>query len=500
MSLLSKLGRNIKFLGANTAVKIIITLLITPFIMDKVGKELYGVYILGLTFTGYFGILDFGMLGAIVKFVAEFKGAKNKEGINQIVNVSFSFYFLIGLIVAVMLFVASFFLGSFFRLTGENIQIMRQLLWIAALFSIFSWTGNVFRGVVRGFQMYHWESSVNIGMALLNAGLILWLLSRGYGVIVLMLVTQGANFLSAMVFYFIVRREVGQISFNPLCFRQPTFKKMFGFSIYLFLTSLFDILIFQVDYVVIGAVLTTSAVAIYSIAFSVQQNIRSISPILLEPAWPLSAEMEGAGQYDKQKELLLKGTRFSTLVFIPIVLITFVFMEPFIVNWMGIGFSEAVLPGQILLFWWFFNPYNNLGAVILTAKGLVKKLFWINALNGILNLAVSVILVNIMGMMGVALGTTLPMVLFAFPVILWLILREFKIPLAEFWKDTFAPNLWTYFTAVLLSAGALRVYYPKNVAVTLTEMGLIYVLTLVFTYFIVLKPEEKKQIHKLVYH
>jgi O-antigen/teichoic acid export membrane protein len=499
MSILKKLGRNIKSLGINTVIKVVVMLFLTPFIIHKVGKEPYGIYLLALTFTGYFGVLDFGMLSALVKFVAEFKGANNKEGINQAINVSFSFYFCIGLIVTIILVVASFFIGKLFRLAPHDVITMRNLLLIAAAFSIFSWVGNVFRGVIRGFQMYHWEVSVNITTLLINAGLVFILLSNGYGLVALMLVSQGVNFVSSLIFYLITRHEIGKMKLTFLYTSNPVFKKMFGFSFYLFLASLFDILVFQLDYIIIGFFLGAGAITIYSIAFSIQQQIRSISPILLEPTWPLTAELEGAKQYDKQRDLLLTGTRLSTLVFIPMILITLLFAKPFITNWMGPGFEESVLPAQVLLFFWFFNAHNNLGSMILTAKGLVKKIFWIGAISGIFNLVVSIILVNIIGILGIAIAKTIAMVLIAFPLIFRIIRHELNIPFSEFYRVTVAPNLPVYFVVALLSYGALSLYYPGRFVLVLAEMGVIYGLSMGFAYLFVLKPEEKNQLRKLIY-
>ncbi|MBI4833590.1 MAG: oligosaccharide flippase family protein [Planctomycetes bacterium] len=495
--MLKKLGRNIKFLIASKIIFFFVQLYLTPFIVYEVGKEAYGIYLLALTFTGYFGVLDFGMLSALVKYVAEYKGANDKNSLTESVNVSLSFFFLVGMLVALLLFASSFFVGKWFGLNAEQGITMRNLLLIAAVFSVFSWITNVFRGVARGLQMYNWEVFVNIGTLLVTLASVVILLNNGYGIISVMLVNQILNSISAFILYLVTRSSLGELKLNILSFRQPVFKKMFNYSFYLFLISLFAILIYQIDYVVIGLFLNVTAVAIYSIAWSIQQNIRSISPVLLEPAWPLSAEMEGAGLYDKQKTLLLNGTKLTTLVYIPIILITIIFAEPFINNWMGADFKESILPAQILLLFWLFGAYFNLGSAILTAKGIVKIFFWITMFNALLNLILSLILVNYLGVLGVALGTTIPMILIAFPLNIWIILKELRVSLNEFYSFTVARNIFTYFFTIVVSVLALLMYTPKNIVVTLLEMGLIYIIGLIFSYIAVLKYEEKKQLKKM---
>ena len=60
---------------ANTLLKIsqyIIGFLMFPFIIRHVGIEDYGLYLLVGAFVGYFGLLDFGVGSALVKYVAQY--------------------------------------------------------------------------------------------------------------------------------------------------------------------------------------------------------------------------------------------------------------------------------------------------------------------------------------------------------------------------------------------------------------------------------------------
>ncbi len=44
-----------------------------PFLIHHLGKELYGTWIIVMTLTGYIGFFDFGLRGAIVKYIPEFE-------------------------------------------------------------------------------------------------------------------------------------------------------------------------------------------------------------------------------------------------------------------------------------------------------------------------------------------------------------------------------------------------------------------------------------------
>ena len=69
--------------AANTFMKIshyVIAFLMFPFIIRHVGVEDYGIYLLVGAFVGYFGLLDFGVGSALVKYVAEYN-AKGGSGV-----------------------------------------------------------------------------------------------------------------------------------------------------------------------------------------------------------------------------------------------------------------------------------------------------------------------------------------------------------------------------------------------------------------------------------
>lgn len=68
---------------ANTLLKIsqyAIGFTLFPFIIKYVGVEDYGIYLLVGAFVGYFGLLDFAVGGALIKYVAEYnvKGGEAK--------------------------------------------------------------------------------------------------------------------------------------------------------------------------------------------------------------------------------------------------------------------------------------------------------------------------------------------------------------------------------------------------------------------------------------
>lgn len=485
---------NIKYNALSQGIVFAINLTLFPFIVSHVGKEVYGIYLLVMAFTGYLGVLELGVTAAVTKYVAELTAKKDQEGVKKIISASFSLFFVIGLVVAAILFILSFCFDHIFAVEAANKIVMRQLFWVAAIASLFIWPGKIFTRVLGGFQRYDWLAVIKVGEIVLIGASAYLIFSRGLGIVCFLLLS----------YLFIILEYIGAYIIGRYCllkskiifpyFNKEAFKTIFSFSFFLFLGNLVGILIFNFDSFVIGAFVSVSALTLYGVGFSLQGGFRAFNSLLGSPLFPAGADMEGRNEHDKQKELLFKGTKYMTLVFVPSVIITIIFAKLFINNWMGMGFVESILPAQVLISFWLFNNTIEVGTGLLTAKGYVKVLFKISALNALLNLGLSLILVRPLGILGVVLGTTIPMVLVGFPLVLHQILKVLRVSLREFFNSAIKKNLWVYLFTVILSGLALKIFHPANIFLTIGEMGMIYAIVILVGFRFFLSSQERKEI------
>jgi len=487
------ISSNIKYNTLSQGIVFAVNLALFPFIVSHVGKEVYGMYLLVMALTGYLGVLELGVTAAVTKYVAELTAKGDKEGAKKIISASFSLFFVIGLIVATALFILSFCFDHIFAVEAANKIVMRQLFWVAAVASLFIWPGKIFTRVLEGFQRYDWLATIKIIEIVLIGASAYLIFSRGLGIVFFLLLSYLFIILEYVGAYIIGRYHLLKSKIIFPYFNKEVFKTIFSFSFFLFLNNLVGIVIFNFDSFVIGAFVSVSALTLYGVGFNLQGGFRAVNSLLGGPLFPAGADMEGRSEYDKQKELLFKGTKYMTLVFVPLVIITIIFARLFINNWMGAGFTESVLPAQVLISFWLFNNIIEVGTGLLTAKGHVKVLFKISALNALLNLGLSLILVRPLGILGVVLGTTIPMVLVGFPLVLHQILKVLKVSLQEFFSLAIKKNLLVYLSTVILSVLALEIFQPANIFLTIFEMGMIYAIVILVGFRFFLSAEERKE-------
>lgn len=498
MSRIKQLGRNYKFLALSRVISIVVSFILFPFIVSRVGKELYGAYLLGMTINGYFGTFDLKVLFAVKKYVPEYIGRKDSKGLNNIINASFSFYVFFGLLAGGILFFFGFWGPAFLKINPANEIVMRNLFWIFAVVAIFHWPLQTFKGVVQGLQRYDWIAGLNI---VLQTGYLIgtyFLLTRGFNIISVAILFQSLIIGTGFIFFVVARQHLKGLRLRFPYFHKQTFKKIFSFSIYMFLTGIAGIIIFSIDDLVIGAFVSVAAIAIYKVSYAMQDVIRSINGLLGSPLMTLCAEMEGANEYEKQQQLLLRGTRYMTLLALPIIAIAIVFSEPFILNWVGEDFREAILPAQVLLFFWFFNITLEVGTDSLIAKGIVRPILWILIVVAACNLTLSLILVRFWGILGVALGTTISMVLINFPMTLSLVLKNIKVKLIELFNFSIRSSLLVSLLSAILSIIIIRFSQSSNIYWTLVQMACIYLTIMLCNYFFILSSAEKTEVKKML--
>ena len=76
----------------------VVGLLLTPFILNHLGKEEYGVYTTIGALVGTISVLDLGLNNTIVRFVAKYQAEKDKKGEENFLATTMIIYFCISLL------------------------------------------------------------------------------------------------------------------------------------------------------------------------------------------------------------------------------------------------------------------------------------------------------------------------------------------------------------------------------------------------------------------
>jgi O-antigen/teichoic acid export membrane protein len=475
----------------------LIAFALVPFVIRCVGKEAYGLYVLVTTITGYFTLLDFGVSAAVLKYVAEYRGRGELPSVYRIINSALGYHLLIGMVVALALLGLSPFADTLFDLDAATRPEAQRLFLVGAVAALVLWPTNLFRTVTEAFQRFVASAIVSAVCQAVAAAAAATVLLLGLGITAVLAVLSLGALTANLIFYGLFRREQPDFRVAVTLRDLPTMRLMFRFSVYMFLGGLASMVIFQLDNLVVGTFVSVSAVAVYNIAYLLHTGVKTVDNLINGPPWVASAEMEGQDDHAGQRRLFLRGTRYVACLMLPGIVTLILFARSLITSWMGPGFEDSVLPARILLAGWLVVSLWEPGAGVVTARGLVRPLTAIAFVQAGLNLALSLILVQTVGVSGVALGTTIPFIMVA-PLMWRIILRTVDVPVSQLVATALARGVAPQATVVLAGGVIVWFFAPATLLTTVAGVVVVYALGAAVGYVWGLDAADRSAVMSLV--
>ena len=109
------------------AITFAVAVFMTPIVLHRLGNEQYGIWaFLGIfSVLGYFSLLDMGMQGTAIKYIAEFHAKNDSKSLNQVINSVIFFFLAVGFVGAVfLLIINNLFLATFFKISPPEGKIL----------------------------------------------------------------------------------------------------------------------------------------------------------------------------------------------------------------------------------------------------------------------------------------------------------------------------------------------------------------------------------------
>ena len=259
----------------------------------------------------------------------------------------------------------------------------------------------------------------------LTVGLLAWRSSLTTLATVQALVTL-AEFAAAMT---LSRRRHALVRFRPGPLRGRAVRDLLSFSVFALLLNMGAMLAFRIDALVIGAVLDNEQVTVYGIGNKIFDPFINLLLAIGMVVMPLATSLSTRGEHAQLRDVLLKWSKVAVSLVLCLGAYLFVLGPEFLAWWFPVGYQDASgRVQQVLMASFFvFLPVRGVALPILMGVGRPRKPAFGLLAMGLANLVLSLALVREHGVVGVALGTAVPNVLFA----VWFALsacRELGVP------------------------------------------------------------------------
>ena len=453
----------------------VIGLLMLPFNLSHLGTAEYGLWVLLGSITVHFSVLDLGYGGALVKFMAQYRAHRDARAINEIASTLFFVFSAIGLVAYGVAVIVAFNLGHVFKITPEQAQTGKWILMIIAIHISLNFPFSVFGGIISGFQRYDANNMVaiasSIAVAVVNAAVLL----AGYGIVALVAATTCVRIIAYLIYRSNAYRIFPELQIRMSLFRRSRLREVTGFSIYSSIIDWANKLNYQLDELVIGAFIGSSAVAVWAPAERIITGTQRLTNQLNGVLFPVIVDSDASQQKLRLQQILLQGTRLSLVMVVPIAAALILLADPLIHAWLGPkkapAMAGAVPVIQILAVAVAIRVGNATGNTILKGAGEHRMLAFVNLATGLANLAMSVLLIHRYGLVGVAVGTLIPIAFTAFFVLYPASCRRVGLPVTDALTQAVLPAVWPAFVVGMALAGTRLISSGTLLAVVLQAAG-----------------------------
>ena len=390
----------------------LIQLIYTPFLVHYLGKSEYGLYSLVASIIGYLTIFDLGFGNAIIVFGSKFKAENKTEEEKKLLGMFNLVFKIIGIIMALSGIILLLFSKLMFSNTMTSVELnkMKIMLVILSFNLMITFAFNIYNSIIVINERFSFQKIVSIICSVLRPLLMIPLLFLGFKSISLCIVITMINILNILMNVYYSKVKLG-VSVKYSGFDKKIFKVIIGYSVWIFICTIVDKINWSVDNFILGASVGTTAVAIYSIAATINQLFINLSTALSSVFLPKISKLVAKNVDDQVlTEEFIKVGRMQYYIIFLMCSGLILFGKTFINLWAGKGYSQSYYVALFLIIPVCVPLIQNLGLSIMQAKNKYKFKAISTLIMSIINIIISIFLARKYGAVGAAIGTAISLV------------------------------------------------------------------------------------------
>lgn len=440
---LRQIVRNVSSQWLTLAAQLVISVLMTPFLVSRLGDVGYGIIALISGLMGYSGILYFGLGAAVVKFVAEHHAGGEDDALNDTTSTIFTVYLAFGVLCLALALALVVPLPTLFRIPAEHAWEARVMLVLTGVGLLAQFPGSVYGGVLMGLERFDLLNTYNFGLLLVRTALTVAALVWRPTVVWIGVITMASLIAEQAMAYYFAHRELPKLQLSIKRFRRDRLGHLLSFGTQSFLFTLSEKLINYTDEFVISQARGPGAVTVYVIPLRLVDYARDAidkATLVLMPGVSAAARR---GELDKLLSVWRFGNKAVMCLVAPATLVFLVWGQKILSVWLDPGMGTRGYPVLRWLALAFVAQVAGRGLArpIFEGLGELSIPARITIVEGLVNLVLSVILVRVWGIEGAAFGTFLPAAISGFFVMPIYVCRRLGVSYLSHALHTFVRTL-----------------------------------------------------------
>lgn len=443
---LSRLLQGAVLSCCNLIVGILFGLVLTPCLLSSLGERHYGIYLFAGLFTGWCGLIDFGLTTAVSRFITLCYTENDDRRLQETGNTALILFSILGLIVLLVSGIAALVTITFYRTVPDAELIALVILIAGGGFGVSKLMDGV-SGIINGTMRQELTASRNLIFRVLFGLMALTILKLGGRVISLVTGNFILTVLQLVVLTLLVKKAYPTFRFSLDNFRRCRVRELFGYSVYTFITQIGDLMIQRSDLLLITAFFSIEEMARYNLAVVIFSSYYG-SFINAMSVWMTNwfTHLHTAGKMEELEQWRQIFYKLSTYITFFMSFGLIAWGRDFLTRWIGTDCLDLV-PCLILIAGAsaLCRGHSEVNLRFLQGIARHKYYAWVLIAQGILGVLLTLLLIHLdYGLGGVALGTVIPMLVIhelAVPFIVCKLRRE---SLPRYWGQIFRYQLLAF--------------------------------------------------------
>jgi len=452
-------GVSLSFLSQ--AISIAVGLIYTPIMIRILGQNEYGLYQLVLSLVNYLHLMNFGFSGAYIRY---YSIAKTKEDNDAVSKVNGMFLTVFTAISALCLIAGGFLYANIqifgTKLTAADYAIAKKLLVLMVINLTVSFPNSLLTAYMFANEKFVFFQICNIIVNIALPLLKLPLLLLGFGSVGVIGATLFLTIVRFLVNWLYCKMRL-HMKIHYGYFDKAIFADLMKFTFFIFLSDLVDQLNSNVDKLLLGRMVGTIAVAVYSVAYNLKTYYTTMSWIVPEMYIPaVNRAVIEENSSERTNQLFVRIGRINNYIMLLIISGFVVFGRAFISLWVGEAYDTSFYATLILMVAGYIPAVQTLGPNIQNAKNMHQVRSIVYFAIACINIILSVVLIRVAGVIGTCWGTLIAIFLGHGLFMNIYYHKRIGLNIFAFWKALFK---W-YPYVIFLCAGAL--WLTKNTVFT----------------------------------
>jgi len=386
-------------------------LITTPIVLADIGPDRYALWTFVFAILGFVGLIELGFGQAVVRFHGLARAGSDGSAVRRAFSTLLAVHVALAALAMLIVALVAAAVPAIIDLPASQISEARFVLWVLAIRSLgLGLPLGVFRQLLVAEHRADLVNLVQIPTTILQAVLTWLAIERGFGLPGLALASLAAMVVEHAAYVVLARRMVPDVHPSLRDLDLPLARRALVFSANGFVVNISALVLLRTDPLIVQFMLPLASVATYGLAMKIAEQGLMVVKQFVNLLSPLVALESGRGRADQVRRIFIRGTRFAMAPAVLLAVLGVDFGSQALELWVGPAFAAGGPVLAVLLVAMALLVPQLVASNVLTMSGRPAATAQGAFASMLVNVAASVILVPVLGLVGVAVGTLIAVV------------------------------------------------------------------------------------------